>query len=294
MNKPEPHLTTCPNGCDAGLRDTGLALPEGVLQECPFCGHWVGQCSTETYLKSNQEWDVDVGTWPSPRDLRRLEHRRKRTVRTIARLIGKDCRQIRLLDVGCSSGAFLQIAADMGVEVEGIEPAAKPAAFGRARGLKIHCGFIEAMRLPEHTFDAVTLFEVIEHLDNPIALLQHCHRVLRPDGVLVIGTGNTDSWTRRVLKNRWDFFDLRRHGGHISFFCPRSMKALARRTGFRVEKISTSSVKFTEKGDLPYPLYRTVKMVSELCNIPARILRKGHQMEIYLVREKSDSARTSS
>lgn len=97
----------------------------------------------------------------------------------------------------------------------------------------------------------MTLFEVIEHVDDPIGLLWACYRVLRPGGVLVIGTGNTDSWTRSMLQQRWDFFDLRQHGGHISFFCPRSMEALATRTGFQIRKVNTSSVKVCEKGELP-------------------------------------------
>ncbi len=286
VNIEESHITRCPNGCDTTLRDSALELPEGLLRYCDACGHLLSRCSKTLYLRSNEEWDIETGTWPSPKDLRRLEARRKRTLKTISELLGKANPDIHLLDVGCSSGAFVWIAERMGFRAEGVEPAEKPARAGRERGLTIHSGFLEELRLPRSSFDAVTLFEVIEHLDKPTALLDECHRLLKPGGILVVGTGNTDSWTRRILKNHWDFFDLHQHGGHISFFSPRSIEVLAGRTGFRVKKVSTSSVKLTEKGHLPYPLYRLAKAIAQLMNPAAKALGKGHQMELYLISTK--------
>ncbi len=278
----EPHITHCPNGCDTALHDSALQLPEGLLRYCNDCGQLLSRCSKALYLRSNEEWDIESGTWPSPKDLRRLETRRKRTLKTIAKMLGRANQDIRLLDVGCSSGAFVWIAQRMGFRAEGAEPAEKPAKAGRERGLTIHSGFLEELRLADSSFDAITLFEVIEHLDKPIALLAECHRLLKPGGILIVGTGNTDSWTRQILKNHWDFFDLHQHGGHISFFSPRSLKVLASRTGFQVTKVTTSSVKLSEKGDLPYPLYRLAKAAAQLLNPVAKALGKGHQMELYL------------
>lgn len=286
MKAEEPHISRCPNGCKNALRDSVLALPEGLLRLCGACGQLVSRCSKTLYLQSNQEWDIETGTWPSSKDLRRLETRRKRTLKTVAKLLGKKNQDIHLLDVGCSSGAFVWIAGRMGFRAEGVEPAEKPARTGRERGLTIHCGFLEKLRLPGDSFDVITLFEVIEHLDKPMPLLNECHRLLKQDGILVIGTGNTDSWTRRIRKDRWDFFDMHQHGGHISFFNPRSMQVLADRTGFRLTKVTTSSVKLCEKGELPHVLYRLAKIGAQLLNPFARTLGKGHQMELYLSADK--------
>ena len=134
----------------------------------------------------------------------------------------------------------------------------------------------------DNSFDAITLHEVIEHISDPIPLLNECARILRPNGILLVGTGNTDSLTRQVRKNKWDFFDMNRHGGHISFFSPKSLNRLESQTGFSTVKVVTHFVKFYEKDELPYILYRTIKIFTELLNLPAQLFNKGHQMEVYL------------
>ena len=72
------------------------------------------------------------------------------------------------------------------------------------------------------------------------------------------------------------------HGGHISFFSPKSLKILANNAGFEVKKIRTYSVKFKEKEEVSYFFYRLIKIFTELLNPSAKILGKGHQMEVYL------------
>jgi hypothetical protein len=80
---------------------------------------------------------------------------------------------------------------------------------------------------------------------------------------------------------------MNKHGGHISFFSPKSLSILASRTGFSVVKVVTHSVSFCEKGELPYIFYRIVKIFTELLNLPAKLLMKGHQMEVFLRANKS-------
>jgi ubiquinone/menaquinone biosynthesis C-methylase UbiE len=148
--------------------------------------------------------------------------------------------------------------------------------------LKLHTGFLNDVGFSDNSFDAITLYEVIEHVSDPITLLNECARILRPDGVLLVGTGNTDSWTRQLQKSQWNFFEMKKHGGHISFFSPKSINTLASRTGFSMAKVVTHSVSFCEKGELPHILYRTIKLFTESLSLPAKLFNKGHQMEIYL------------
>lgn len=286
MNEVNALITNCPNGCKTFLRDTDIILPEGVLKICPACGQMVSQCSDAQYKKSNLEWDTDSGTWPSEKDFKRLTKRRLRTIKILSRILEKDFSVISLLDVGCSSGAFLQIAKSLGVNAEGVEPAEKPVQYARGLGLKVHLGLLEDVKFPDNSFDAITLYEVIEHVDNPAKILAECRRVLRPGGVLVIGTGNTDSWTRRAKGSSWDFFDMRKHGGHISFFSHKSIAVLGVNTGFDVGKIMTNGVKFFEQEELPYFLFRISKIFTELLNMPSMLLNKGHQMEVYMISTK--------
>jgi SAM-dependent methyltransferase len=105
----------------------------------------------------------------------------------------------RLLDVGCSYGAFLELARERGWEVTGVDLSAKAAAYATAqRGLPVFTGTLEAAAYPARTFSAVTMWDVIEHLDDPRGLLREVHRVLAPGGVLVVFTINQGSLINRT------------------------------------------------------------------------------------------------
>ena len=263
-------LPICPNGCASKLNQTILVVAEGPLRKCLSCGLLISSCSKEHYELSNQDWNTEKGTWPSEKDMKRLRKRRTRDINLISNLLSKKT-DIHLLDVGCSSGAFVSIANGLGMNAEGVDPSEKAVQSGIDRGLKIHFGYLHEVSFQEDAFDAITLYEVIEHVNEPKALLEECHRILKPNGVLLIGTGNADSWTKWIKKSKWDFFDMKEHGGHIIFFSPKSLDTLASRTGFVVKKVRTSSVTFYEKGEVPYFLYRIAKIFSEILNVPSRI-----------------------
>ena len=169
------------------------------------------------------------------------------------------------------------------LKAEGVEPSERAVQNGRERGLTIHSGFLQDVAFQSDTFDAITLYEVIEHVIDPVPLLKECHRILKKGGVVVVGTGNTDSWTRRIREDRWDFFDMRKHGGHVSFYSTDSIEALASVAGFTIVKKRTSSVNFYEKEETSRLVYRFFKILSELLNIPSKILAKGHQMEVFMI-----------
>jgi 2-polyprenyl-3-methyl-5-hydroxy-6-metoxy-1,4-benzoquinol methylase len=275
-------FVTCPIGCKEDLIHSGIFVAEGELYQCPNCGQLLSSCSKKFYTNSNQSWNTEEGTWPSKNDYGRLKKRRATDINILAKLLNKKYSEIRLLDVGSSSGSCVAIANDMGINAEGVDPSERAVAFGIRRGLKLHKGYLEEIAFSNNSFDAITIHEVIEHVSDPYSLLKECRRILAPDGVLVIGTGNTNSWTMKFRKNNWDFFDMNLHGGHISFFSPKSLKILASNVGFEVKKIRTYSVKFKEKDEVPYFFYRLIKIFTELLNLPAKILGKGHQLEAYL------------
>jgi SAM-dependent methyltransferase len=120
--------------------------------------------------------------------------------------------------------------------------------------------------------------EVIEHLKDPQSLLQECRRILRPGGIMLIGTGNTDSWSMAYMGANWEYLSIDNHGGHVSFYNPVSMRVLAARTGFSVVRIRTRGVRFYDVKDVSKPVYRVAKIAGELLNIAAKGLNKGHDM----------------
>ena len=252
------------------------------MRRCLECGQLVSACSEAWYSESMKEFEVAEGTFPGPENLRRHIHRSRKILRKIAKVVNKKRDEIDLLDVGCSSGSFLVLARDLGFRVAGVEPASAPARRARERQLNVYQGFLEELFLGEESYDAVTLFEVVEHLKDPGRVLRECHRVLRPDGVVVIGTGNTDSWTVRYMGGRWEYFDINRHGGHVSFFNAESMRVLAERTGFTVAGLKTRSVRLYERDDCSVFRYRMAKICGEVLNGVGRLIKKGHDMLVFL------------
>ncbi len=275
----------CPVGCDAELVTSAIVLPEGPLLCCAACGQLVSQITAAVYQRSMTAFDSPEFNCPSGSEsARRVALARRRLARA-GRLLERTPAEIRLIDVGCSRGDFVAAAARLGFRAEGVEPAPHIAAAARAAGLTVHQGLLEEQRFPAACFDVVTLFEVIEHLPAPIALLHECHRILRSNGILIASTGNTASWTVAAMQGRWDYFQIAQDAGHVSFFNPRSIALLASRTGFGVEHIVTTRVRFVEESAAPRWLYRLGKITAEFANLPARLLGTGHDMLVFLRRQ---------
>ncbi len=280
------YLSACPVGCNGPLQVTEIFLPEGPLLRCAACGQLISQCSEEQYRQSMREFNTAEGTQPKPDARQRRFIRSKRYLDQIEGLLGKPRNEIRLLHVGCSSGYFLDVASQLGFDAEGVEPGREAVQTARAAGLMVHSGFLEDVALPGQSFDAITLFEVVEHLKDALDAIRRCNRLLRPGGIIVIGTANTASWTFMAMKSRWEYFHIEQHGGHVSFFNPRSMNLLAQRSGFIVEKIETRSVSFADR-DAAHPVsYRALKIISELMESPSRWFGKGHDMLVIMRKAK--------
>lgn len=277
-------ITRCPVGCEAPLVDTDIVLPEGPLRRCASCGQLVSRVTRTRYWETMARFDCSDFNQPDGKALARRDEVARRRLGKIARLLGKPFGEIRILDVGCSRGHFLRVAAALGCEAEGVEPASSMAAAARAAGLRVHEGLLEDQRFADAAFDALTLFEVIEHLDAPRDLLHECRRILKPGGILLLSTGNSASWTAAVMKSRWDYFQIAKDAGHVSFFNPESLRRLAARCGFAVECIQTARVKFLEKEDAPRAVYAAAKLAAEMLNLPARLLGRGHDLTAFLRR----------
>lgn len=123
-----------------------------------------------------------------------------------------------VLDVGCSYGAFIE-----GVrKVRGIEAWAidlDPGTiddFINPVDVKVVCGDLRAQQWPDDTFDVITLFETLEHVYDPVGLLQEVHRLLKPGGIVSVEVPSWDGWPRRVFGSWWLPLLLPTHLQHFS------------------------------------------------------------------------------
>ncbi|MDQ6996161.1 MAG: class I SAM-dependent methyltransferase [Mariprofundus sp.] len=276
-------LQHCPLGCNSTLETTDFTLPEGALRRCTACAQLISSCSVETFEKTMQEWDNEDGTMPTGRDAIRHRKRITKLLKHLLRFIGKSAESMSLLDVGCSSGSSLQVALDFGFGVvKGVEPAQAPAETAISNGFDVTVGFLEDACYKDSSFDVILLFEVIEHLPEPLPLIKEIHRILKPGGILLLSTGNALSWTANVLGARWTFFSMQEHGGHISFFSPQSIRILAELTKFTLLDVQTRRMILTERAISTRLTYKPLKLASELLSPLARMAGKGHQMYAYL------------
>jgi SAM-dependent methyltransferase len=132
----------------------------------------------------------------------------------------------RILDLGCARGDFLDFAARRGYQVTGVDLNPRLAETARQRGFAVHTGDLREVGLPA-TFDAVTMWDVIEHVDEPVAVLAACRAALRPGGLVFFHTGNA----RFQLPKARLLARLRPAGGpylipyqHVSHFDPPSAR----------------------------------------------------------------------
>ena len=229
-----------------------------------------------------EEFNDPRGTLPPPNSVARGFRRHSKFLRGFESLLNAKPQAIRLLDVGCSSGSFLGSAVKLGFQAEGVEPAPKACATAQASGLKVFNGLLDEAKFAAASFDAISLLEVIEHLKEPLPVLQESARLLRPGGVMLVGTGNAASWTARAFGSHWDYLRIEKHGGHVSFFNPGSLAKLAEQAGLEVALVKTRSLRFSDRENSREPVYSLLKLTAELLNPLAMLLDKGSDMTVYL------------
>ncbi|HEY0364590.1 MAG TPA: methyltransferase domain-containing protein [Solirubrobacteraceae bacterium] len=128
---------------------------------------------------------------------------RRATAAHLLDLIGAQVGGGRLLDVGCGHGLLLDEARSRGYETVGLELSRSAARHAReALRLDVHEQPVESF-VDLEGFDVVVLADVIEHLDDPVAAVDRCAGLLRPDGVLCVVTPDPSSMTARLAGRRW-------------------------------------------------------------------------------------------
>jgi|GEM_PF-3472289 len=132
--------------------------------------------------------------------------------------------KIRILDVGCGSGKFVDIARQLGYNPEGVDPYLPDSLQNNYLHKK------SPEEIASNSYDIATLLNVAEHLDRPELMFSAIHKLLKPNGVFLLTCPYGNSMARKVYKDRWNHLVL---DEHLLFWTPQSLTHLLRQIGFQ-------------------------------------------------------------
>lgn len=171
----------------------------------------------------------------------------------------------QLLDVGCSTGLFLDQARRRGFDVAGVEFSAASARFAREHfHLSVTDGDIHAIDDADGLLDIVTMFDVIEHVRDPAGDMLAAHRLLKPGGLFILSTPNIDGLFPRMsepLARPLGYWPHVEPPWHLYQFSVRTLSAMLEARGFECLGTHHTAI------DLAY----TFGTVSELSRSPKRL-----------------------
>jgi SAM-dependent methyltransferase len=176
---------------------------------------------------------------------------RLKTAERHLKMVGRHISGGRLVDVGCASGSFLAVAAEAGWSVTGIEPSetlarhAKEALRGRG---EVYCSTLQEANLARASFDALTLWDVLEHVTDPVSFLGDCAGLLKPGGHLFANLPDISSIQARLLGERWPLLLAE----HLNYFDRDTLRLCGEKVGLQWVAFDRRPASFT----LEYILYR--------------------------------------
>ena len=209
-----------------GLFTMAECLECGVYYQYPrlawkeLAPHYVGEyTSYDSLISKDSSW--------LNRTIKRLGPAKQR------RAIENFCQGGVLLDVGCGAGLFLEEMMKVGTwKVKGLEPTAHIATYVQSElGISVINTTWEDADLEPSSLDVITMWNVFEHLDDPISALEKIYIMLKPGGYAIIGLPSPESISRRVFGKYWVGWDLPRH---LYIFPSKLLEKLFEKKGFKI------------------------------------------------------------
>lgn len=220
---------------EVGHRRNPAVIPLGVW-ECECGLAFLHPVPKEDQLPSQGEW------WSSGRpDIRRRRGFKRFREAFQRALFGNPKERFvkytrkakdggRLLDVGCGTGALMNLMAPY-YECEGLEPSPVGAEEARRKGFTIIEATLEEAEIPPQRYDVATLQSVIEHLHDPVGMLKKLNRMLKPSGVVALKTPKYRGMSCRRHGREWNGFRL---GYHTFLFTGAVLGRALEAAGFEV------------------------------------------------------------
>jgi len=143
----------------------------------------------------------------------------------------------KVLDIGCFTGEFLELMQQEGAKVYGLElqPEAVKIANKKLSG-HVFQADVMSYNFPQKKYDIITLLGLVEHVTNPMQLIERCYKLLSKDGLIMIQTPNSSSFLARNMKKYWPAYSPIEH---IHLFSKKSLEYALYTAGF--EQLSFQS-----------------------------------------------------
>jgi SAM-dependent methyltransferase len=262
------------------MHDRLLGIPgQFTLVRCARCSlHYLNPRPTMQELERYYPRDYDPFTTPLPDELPWPQRMSVRYgLRKRCRVVRRYKQGDRLLEIGCANGLFLDAMRRGGAwHVQGVEINEPAARYAQERlGLEVTIGTLAEARFADDQFDAVAMWDVLEHVHDPGDTLSEIRRVLHPEGVLVLRLPLLDSWDRRLFGRYWVGWDAPRH---LTTFSLHTLGQLLKQTGFGIERAASISgsyaafaisVRFWAQEYLPPRAHKGLRKMME--SLPVRV-----------------------
>ena len=160
-----------------------------------------------------------------------------------------------VLDVGCAMGFFLLVMLECNYKAYGVDLSRYASSYARdVLRLNVHEGDLLSARLPDGFFDIITMWDVIEHLQNPLEVLAEIKRIIKSQGTLIIETLNVDSLSARILRRSWPLYNP---PYHLFYYSQKTLTGVLNKIGFSLlEAIPVQTYIKTLKGFNAFRYYR--------------------------------------
>jgi len=143
-----------------------------------------------------------------------------------------------LLDIGCGNGRFLHGMQQLGWKIKGVEFNAHAVSVCRKSGLDVHHGDLLSTQFQDNSFDVINLSHVIEHVPDPKAIFVEVARILKPDGLFIVKTPNSEALGRALFNTNWFANEVPRH---LYLFSQKNLSQMGDAQGLKPIKMMTSS-----------------------------------------------------
>ncbi|MDD5237254.1 MAG: class I SAM-dependent methyltransferase, partial [Candidatus Omnitrophica bacterium] len=268
------------------ITQSSLESSPGRIVRCRKCGF--------VYVNPREEAEKIAAAYKQMQDDLYVaeESGRRKAAKIILKKLSRFRTTGKILEIGCSTGFFLDEARRLKWDVYGVEMSKWAIDYckGKLNLENIYEGTLEEAKLPYNFFDAIVMSDVIEHLYDPRQTLNEVRRILKPDGVLCISTPDIDSFLSRILKARW--WGIQR--AHLFYFSRKTLEEMLIASGFKAIKFRSHARVFS----VDYWKKRLSDYDNPACRIIMsflNILPKGHlvklnlydQIEVYAKKKRS-------